>query len=425
VSNQPKTDVLSVANLSPLYADPLKAAYSLHQRLNETDPAAFAQVAPRIAAIAASGESKVGAELIEQLPALKIISVMGVGYDGIDVAAAKARGVVVTHTPGVLNDDVADLALALMLALSRQIARADRFVRAGQWSSGPLALGRKMSGARLGIVGMGRIGQAIAYRAAAFNMAISYTARSAKTDLPYTYHPTPAAPPVQPPPQLPLFAGAAIQAVVVKGSLTTSVVARAVERLRPEFSGCYARAAHAAGRNGFGAVSVEVQIDEQGALSMRLREGGASFRPVDKANLLAEVRAASTPTTPVVISADGKVPYESVMQVMDELRNGACIGIFPEGTRSLGRELRARSGFGRLAQAVPEAEVVCVSVTGTVDIPRFPKRPLVRVRFFRPAEGGLSNGEDPAALAPRLLAEIRAQAPIAVAGRRRRREPVA
>jgi lactate dehydrogenase-like 2-hydroxyacid dehydrogenase len=193
VSNQPKTDVLSVANLSPLYADPLKAAYTLHQRLNETDPAAFAQVAPRIAAIAASGESKVGAELIEQLPALKIISVMGVGYDGIDVAAAKARGVVVTHTPGVLNDDVADLALALMLALSRQIARADRFVRAGQWSSGPLALGRKMSGARLGIVGMGRIGQAIAYRAAAFNMAISYTARSAKTDLPYTYHPTPAA----------------------------------------------------------------------------------------------------------------------------------------------------------------------------------------------------------------------------------------
>jgi lactate dehydrogenase-like 2-hydroxyacid dehydrogenase len=193
VSNQAKPDVLSVANLSPFYTDPLKAAYTVHQRLNETDPAAFAQVAPRIAAIAASGESKVGAELIEQLPALKIISVMGVGYDGIDVAAAKARGVVVTHTPGVLNDDVADLALALMLALSRQIARADRFVRAGQWSSGPLALGRKMSGARLGIVGMGRIGQAIAYRAAAFNMAIAYTARSAKPDLPYTYHPTPAA----------------------------------------------------------------------------------------------------------------------------------------------------------------------------------------------------------------------------------------
>jgi lactate dehydrogenase-like 2-hydroxyacid dehydrogenase len=130
---------------------------------------------------------------MDQLPALKIVSVMGVGYDGIDVAAAKARGVVVTHTPGVLNDDVADLAIALMLSLSRQIARADRFVRAGQWSGGPLPLGRKVSGARLGIVGMGRIGQAIAHRATAFDMRIAYTARSAKTELPYTYHPSPAA----------------------------------------------------------------------------------------------------------------------------------------------------------------------------------------------------------------------------------------
>ncbi len=186
-------EVLAVANLSPFYLDPMRAAYTVHQRLNETDPAAFAIAAPRIAAIAASGESKVTAELMDQLPALKIIAVMGVGYDGIDVAAAKARGVVVTHTPGVLNDDVADLALALMLALSRQIARADRFVRAGEWAGGPLPLGRKVSGARLGIVGMGRIGQAIAHRAEAFDMRIAYTARSAKTELPYDYHPSPAA----------------------------------------------------------------------------------------------------------------------------------------------------------------------------------------------------------------------------------------
>ncbi len=188
-----RPEVLCVANLSPFFVEPLQAAYTVHQRLHETDPAAFAIAAPRIGAIAASGESKVGAGLMDQLPALKIVSVMGVGYDGVDVAAAKARGVVVTHTPGVLNDDVADLAIALMLALSRQIARADRFVRAGQWAGGPLPLGRKMSGARLGIVGMGRIGQAIAHRAAAFDMRIAYTARSAKTELPYTYHPSPAA----------------------------------------------------------------------------------------------------------------------------------------------------------------------------------------------------------------------------------------
>jgi 1-acyl-sn-glycerol-3-phosphate acyltransferase len=120
----------------------------------------------------------------------------------------------------------------------------------------------------------------------------------------------------------------------------------------------------------------------------------------------------------------GKGDRNAMARAIEELRGGACIGIFPEGTRSLGRELRARSGFGRLAEAVPEADVVCVAVTGTVDIPRFPKRPRVRVRFFRPAEGGLSNGEEPAALAPRLLAEIRSQAPIAVAGRKRRKQLV-
>jgi hydroxypyruvate reductase len=189
----PQPEVLSVANLPPFLIDPLRAEYVVHQRLHETDPAAFAKVAPHIRAIAASGESKVGADLIAQLPALEIISVMGVGYDGIDVAAAKARGVVVTHTPGVLNDDVADLAIALMLAWGRQIARADRYVRAGEWSKGPLPLGRKISGARLGIVGMGRIGQAIAHRAEAFGMRIAYTARTPKATLPYAYFPTPAA----------------------------------------------------------------------------------------------------------------------------------------------------------------------------------------------------------------------------------------
>ena len=186
-------EILSVANLPPSLLEPLQAKYLVHPRLHETDPAAFVKVAPRIRAIQASGESKVSAELIAQLPALEVISVMGVGYDGIDVAAAKARNVVVTHTPDVLNDDVADLAIALMLAWSRQIARADRFVRAGEWANGALPLGRKMSGARLGIVGMGRIGQAIAQRALAFGMTIAYTARSAKPELPHTYYSSPVA----------------------------------------------------------------------------------------------------------------------------------------------------------------------------------------------------------------------------------------
>ena len=117
----------------------------------------------------------------------------------------------------------------------------------------------------------------------------------------------------------------------------------------------------------------------------------------------------------------GKADMAALQRAIDELRAGACIGIFPEGTRSLGKELRARSGFGRLAEAVPEAEVVCVSVVGTTDIPALPRRPKVRIRFFRPEGGGLQPGEAAAELPARLLAEIRAEAPIVAAGRKRRR----
>ncbi len=186
-------DVLSVTKLSPFYEAHLRQHFALHDRLHESDPAAFAKIAPQIRAIAASGESKVSAELMAKLPALEIISVFGVGYDGIDTQAAKARGVMVTHTPNVLNDDVADLAMGLMLAAARQLPAADRYVKDGKWPNGPMPLARKVSGARLGIVGMGRIGQAIAARAQAFGMRIAYTARSAKADIAHRYVATPTA----------------------------------------------------------------------------------------------------------------------------------------------------------------------------------------------------------------------------------------
>ncbi len=181
--------VLTAAALSPLLVPQLAAAFTMHDRLHLSDPATFAKVAPLVRGVAASGDSKVSAELIAALPALEIISVMGVGYDGVDVAAAKARGAVVTHTPDVLNDDVADLAIGLMLSAARQLPAADRWVRSGQWLQGNMPLARKMSGARLGIVGMGRIGQAIAQRALAFGMSVAYTARSAKPALPFAFHP--------------------------------------------------------------------------------------------------------------------------------------------------------------------------------------------------------------------------------------------
>lgn len=183
-------EVLTAARLWPRMMEALRGAYRVHDRTHMEDPAAFAALAPRIRAISASGESKVTRELIAQLPALEMISVFGVGYDGIDVAAARERGIAVTHTPNVLNDEVADLAIALMLAVSRRLVEADRYVRSGQWTKGPMPLARKVSGARLGIVGLGRIGLAIAKRAEAFGMSIAYTSRSAKADTSYPYFPS-------------------------------------------------------------------------------------------------------------------------------------------------------------------------------------------------------------------------------------------
>ena len=185
-----KPEVLTATKLSPLYMELLNANFIVHDRLHQTDPTALAAAAPRIRAIAAGGESTVSAELIAKLPALEIISVMGVGYDGVDVPAAKARKIPVTHTPDVLNDDVADLALALMLSVARAIPQSDQFIRQGQWLQGGMPLQRKMSGSRLGIVGMGRIGQAIASRGLAFGMPIAYTARNPRPALPYRYLPS-------------------------------------------------------------------------------------------------------------------------------------------------------------------------------------------------------------------------------------------
>ena len=189
-SSLSRPEVLVVVKLWPVYMQMLRDVYVVHDRLDVEDPARFAVVAPRVRAIAASGEAKVTAALIEQLPALEMISVFGVGYDGVDVAAARAKGIPVTNTPDVLTDDVADLGVALMLSLARRIPQADKFVRAGLWPNGPLPLSRKVSGARLGMVGLGRIGQAIANRAHAFNMSIAYTTRTKKPGCAYTWYPS-------------------------------------------------------------------------------------------------------------------------------------------------------------------------------------------------------------------------------------------
>jgi len=183
--------VLTAARLWAPMMESLHGAFVVHDRVHESDPAAFERIAPQVRAIAANGESRVSRELIAKLPSLELISVFGVGYDGIDVAAARERGVAVTHTPDVLNDEVADLAIGLLLAVARRIPQADRWVRDGRWQrEGPMPLARKLSGSSLGIVGLGRIGLAIAKRAEAFGLSIAYTARSRKDGAAYPYFPT-------------------------------------------------------------------------------------------------------------------------------------------------------------------------------------------------------------------------------------------
>ena len=188
-----KPDVLAVAKLHPFYLQALESVFTVHERTHITDPAAFAALAPRIAGVAGTGEASVPRSLLAQLPNAKVVSVFGVGYDGVDVPAAIEHGIPVTHTPDVLTDDVADLAMGLVLSVGRTIPQADQFVRAGQWPNGPMTLGRKVSGARMGIVGLGRIGKAIALRAQAFGMSIAYTARSEKSESGFHFFPTAAA----------------------------------------------------------------------------------------------------------------------------------------------------------------------------------------------------------------------------------------
>ena len=119
---------------------------------------------------------------------------------------------------------------------------------------------------------------------------------------------------------------------------------------------------------------------------------------------------------PIVRGAGDK---QALARAIEELRGGACIGVFPEGTRSRGEVLRARSGVGRLALEVPEAKLVCVAIEGTSELTGFPRRPRLRTRFFEPAGGQARPGEDPGELSARLLAEIRAQVPPTLSWRKR------
>jgi lactate dehydrogenase-like 2-hydroxyacid dehydrogenase len=162
---------------------PDRAVAALRARF---DLVAFADGAAAVAApaqlgaiegLATNGKTPIGATVLERLPALKIIACLGAGTDGIDAEAAKVRGIEVRTTSHVLAGDVADIAMGLIITTARDLLGADRFVRSRGWTAGKYPLARSINGARLGIVGLGRIGSALADRAAAFGMAIGYHTR--------------------------------------------------------------------------------------------------------------------------------------------------------------------------------------------------------------------------------------------------------
>ncbi|TCS65868.1 lactate dehydrogenase-like 2-hydroxyacid dehydrogenase [Primorskyibacter sedentarius] len=145
-----------------------------------------------IRAIAFKGHHALTGAEMDLFPSLGVIANYGVGYDAIDIAAATARGIKVTNTPDVLNDDVADLAVAMLIAQCRNMVAGDALVRSGRWSAGEsFPLNRQMSGSTVGIVGLGRIGREIANRLAAFKCEIHYTSRSEKETPGWTYHSSP------------------------------------------------------------------------------------------------------------------------------------------------------------------------------------------------------------------------------------------
>ena len=183
-----KPRLLNVGRLPAALLARLDEAFALTTLAEQADPAAhLAERGGEVEALVTSAAVGADAALVAALPNLKVISSFGVGLDKIAVAEAQARGIAVGYTPDVLNDCVADTAFGLLIDAARSFSAADRFVRRGAWPRGAFPLTRKVSGARLGLVGMGRIGRTIAQRSTGFEMAVRYHARRPVADVPWEY----------------------------------------------------------------------------------------------------------------------------------------------------------------------------------------------------------------------------------------------
>ncbi|HVZ53110.1 MAG TPA: 2-hydroxyacid dehydrogenase, partial [Pseudolabrys sp.] len=187
-----KPDVLLVGNRKPVIVGGLEGKVNLHVLFDAPDREAFLKsMADKIRAIAvAYTADKIDAAFMQRFPKLELISSFGVGYDHIDAKWAGAHGITVTHTPDVLNEEVADTALGLLLCTLREFPQADRYVRAGEWAEKGYPLSKAtLRNRTVGMVGMGRIGKAIARRLDAFGVSVVYHSRNPQAEIDYKYYP--------------------------------------------------------------------------------------------------------------------------------------------------------------------------------------------------------------------------------------------
>lgn len=175
-----RPELILVEPMMPAIEARLDADYIVHRLFDPAGTEAALAARPRVRAVVTGGGSGIASDWFALMPELGIVAINGVGTDRVDLPLARSHGVDVTTTPGTLTDDVADMGMALLLGVLRRVVEGDGFVRAGGWAAGdPFPLGGALRGRRLGILGLGQIGRALADRAAAFGMPISYWNRAA------------------------------------------------------------------------------------------------------------------------------------------------------------------------------------------------------------------------------------------------------
>ncbi|MDQ2780314.1 MAG: 2-hydroxyacid dehydrogenase [Pseudomonadota bacterium] len=183
-----RSRLVNLGRLPPALVARLAEHYDLVTLAEQPEPAAYLKShGAEFEAAVTSAAVGANADVLNALPRLRVLSSFGVGLDKIDIAVAKTRGIAVGYTPDVLNDCVADAAFGLLIDVARGFSAADRFVRRGDWPRGAYPPARKVSGARLGLVGMGRIGRTIAQRSTGFEMAVKYHARNPVAEVPWTF----------------------------------------------------------------------------------------------------------------------------------------------------------------------------------------------------------------------------------------------